>query len=539
LYDLRVAATSDREESSALDLLHALRRRWLSILLTVIVVVGATVAYDLTQTASYGATAGMLLNPQYSLSATGIVQSDGSASVDIPTESALISSAQVKAVVIKQIGYAPPVTVAQDGLTNIIEISAASPDPVFAAKAANAYAQAYSQVRTAQQQASISSQTQQIESQITASNAQLAPLEAQLAATKSGDPSAASLTNEILSLQSQIGLNTQRLDQLQLLTALDGTAGTLVNPAVPSSHKLSPDPKRDVAIAVLAGLVLGIGIALIREFFDDHIRTKTDLERAVVGLPTLGVIPEVPDWRDQATPVLISVRRPWGPQAEAYRNLRTAIQFMGIEQPIRTLQFTSAVAGDGKSVTTANIAIAMASAGLRVAAVSCDLRRPRLHRFFGISNEIGLTSVLVGEASLADALVDFQGQGRILVLPSGPIPPNPSELLAGTRFAEVLAEVAEQADIILVDSPPVIPITDSSVLATRVDAVIVVAAAGSSTRRTIRYSVETLGQVNAPIVGFVLNRASGGDSYSYAYDYRYPNSVDARTIVAAKPTTRG
>jgi len=530
----------ENQELGIREYLSTLRRRKWIIILTVVVVVGATFGYVITQPSVYASTAGLLLIPQYGTSAQGAVVSLGPASIDIPTETALVTSGPVTTVVEKKlgIGYAPPVSVVQQGTTDILDISATASSAELAQDIANAYATAYIQVRQQQQQAGPLGAEQQVQAQLDQLNSQLTTLQGELA-TASVHPGAESITlsNQITEIQGQINTTTDQLNEIKLVASLNSVSGQLVNPAVIEPIRISPDPKRDLALAALAGLLLGIGLAFLREFFDDHIRTKADLERVIPGLPALGLVPEIEDWKDRETPYLISVRRPRSPQAEAYRNLRTAIQFMGIDNPIRTLQFTSAVAGDGKTVTTANLAIAMASAGLRVTAMSCDLRRPRLHAYFGLSNAVGLTSVLLGNASLDDALIDFQGQGRILILPSGPIPPNPSELLAGARASEVFSELKRRSDIVLVDSPPVIPITDASVLASRVDAVLMVATAGHSTGRTIKNAIDVLGQVDAPLVGFVLNKASRNDGYTY--DYRYSNADDSRNLVGEPAGERG
>ncbi len=160
----------------------------------------------------------------------------------------------------------------------------------------------------------------------------------------------------------------------------------------------------------------------------------------------------------------------------------------------------------------------MAESGQNVVLVSCDLRRPRIHEFFGLANNFGFTSVLVGDTTLEDALISVPKFGNLTVLPSGPVPPNPSELLGSTKASEVFARLAQAADVVIIDSPPVLPVTDAAVLAGHVDAVVLVAAAQTTTRRDITRSIEVLNRVDAPIVGVVLNGASEADCYVY---YRY------------------
>ncbi len=286
----------------------------------------------------------------------------------------------------------------------------------------------------------------------------------------------------------------------------------------------------------MSGLVLGIGLALLRERLDDRIRTKAELEKVAGGLPSLGLIPTVSEWRDKKRPFLVAAEHAKSPPAEAYRGLRTSIQFIGLDRTIKTVQITSPAAADGKTTTSANLAVTMAESGQNVVLVSCDLRRPRIHEFFGLANNFGFTSVLVGDTRLEDALVSVPKFGNLTVLPSGPVPPNPSELLGSTKAQEVFARLAQAADVVIIDSPPVLPVTDAAVLAGHVDAVVIVAAAQTTTRRDISRSIEVLNRVDAPIVGVVLNGASEADCYVY---YRYGDQYGYGYGYATRKEPRG
>jgi capsular exopolysaccharide synthesis family protein len=215
--------------------------------------------------------------------------------------------------------------------------------------------------------------------------------------------------------------------------------------------------------------------------------------------------------------------------AEAYRSLRTSIQFLSLDRSIKSIQFTSPGASEGKTTTLANVAVAIAQAGQRVVVVCCDLRRPRLHEFFNMSNQVGFTSVLLGDATLREALQPVPGLEGLQILASGQIPPNPSELLSSARTAELLSTLADYADIVLIDSPPVLPVTDAVVLAGQVDATVLVAAAGRSTQSHVSRALEVLGRVEAPIAGLVLNRASESVSFSY-YRYAYGTELETKPL---------
>src|SRR5215213_1650129 len=195
---------------------------------------------------------------------------------------------------------------------------------------------------------------------------------------------------------------------------------------------------------------------------------------------------------------------------------------MGLDQPMRTIQVTSANPQEGKTTTLANLAVALARSGSTVAIVCCDLRRPRVHEFFGLNNDVGFTSVLLGKVGLAGAMQEVPDQARLSLLASGPLPPNPSELLSSRRTVEVLGSLQAEYDIVLIDAPPVLPVTDALVLSGRVDATLLVAVAGATTRKEGARAVELLRQVDAPLVGAVLNGVDSEGSYGYAYQsYRY------------------
>jgi non-specific protein-tyrosine kinase len=225
----------------------------------------------------------------------------------------------------------------------------------------------------------------------------------------------------------------------------------------------------------------------------------------------------------------VSIEDPTSPAAEAYRTLRTSIQFLGLEQPMRTLQVTSANPQEGKTTTLANLAVALARSGSTVAIVCCDLRRPRVHEFFGLENDVGFTSVLLGKVPLAGAVQEVPDQARLSLLASGPLPPNPSELLSSRRTVEVFGSLQAEYDFVLIDAPPVLPVTDALVLSGRVDATLLVAVAGATTRKEAARAVELLRQVDAPLVGAVLNGVDTEGSYGYAYQsYRYESPVGRR-----------
>ena len=267
--------------------------------------------------------------------------------------------------------------------------------------------------------------------------------------------------------------------------------------------------------------MFGLGLAFLAEYLDDSIKTREDLERLASPVPVIGVIPTVAAWKERDEIRLVSITEPNSAAAEAYRTLRTAIQFVALDRPMRVLQVTSSNASEGKTTTMANLGVALAQAGQRVILVCCDLRRPRLHEFFGLPNAVGFTSLLLGNAPLSKALQAVPNVPRLRLLASGPLPPNPSELLSSARTKEVFAALKAEADVVLIDSPPVLPVTDALVLFRQVDATLMVFSAGGTTQKQASTALAMAKQVDAPLVGTVLNGATAVGGYGAEYSYRY------------------
>jgi capsular exopolysaccharide synthesis family protein len=214
------------------------------------------------------------------------------------------------------------------------------------------------------------------------------------------------------------------------------------------------------------------------------------------------------------TSPLIAIRDPRSPAAEAYRTLRTNLQFTSLDHPLHTLLATSTAPDEGKSTTLANLAVTMAQAEQQVILVDCDLRRPSLHTLFGASNESGLTNMILATEDAPPPLQDV-GVPGLSLLASGPLPPRPADILGSRRMEQVIARLRGMADVVLFDTPPVIAVTDAAVLATRVDGVLLVFQAGKTRRDRARRTREILEKVKANVVGVVLNGAALEQGYGY------------------------
>jgi len=344
------------------------------------------------------------------------------------------------------------------------------------------------------------------------------------------------------------GVFRQKLGELQVNEPLSGSSARLVTPAVAPTSPASPRPFRTGLWALSFGLVLGVGAAFARDYLDNSVKNKDDLERAAPGLPVLGLIPTVPGWKSVEPRAASSMwTLPGAP--EAFRTLRTTVGFLSLEAPVQVLQVTSPGARDGKTTVVANLAIAIARTGQRVIVVDCDLRRPRIHQLYGQTNQAGLTSVVIGGGSLADALVSVPDQPGVRLLSAGPCPPNPSELLSSKRTADVIHTLGQNADMVLLDCPPVLPVTDALVSAAHADATLLVCRTGVTDRRRVSRALELLRQVNAPVAGTILNGVSANDSYGDDYGDYYqtpvpgndwaPEASDGRPAADDPPTLNG
>lgn len=518
--------------------LGVLRRRKLLVAAAALLVVAVVVGLSLLQQPSYRATAAVLLQQPASSQVVlpSAPQSPAQDRARVQTEVDVMRSRKIAGAVDDALGRRVTVDIEMGTDSNVVSISAEDHDPAEAAHVAQTYAETYVRVRRdqlsddlRQSAAEVQQQIDRINAQMSTLSAQVSSLDAQIAATldpaqrqtltEQRDRLAARNASETQGLQTRLTTYTGQLQNLQLAGNLNAAGGAqIVSDAEAPSSPVSPKPVRNGVIALFVGLLLGVGVAFLRDHLDDTIKTKDDLD--AVDVPVLSVVPRVDGWKDRGRAELVARADPTSPAAEAYRTLRTSVQFLGLERTVRLIQITSPREADGKTTTIANLGVTLARAGKRVVIADCDLRRPRVESFFGVSNERGFTNVLLGETDLADAVVPLANEPLLAVLPAGPPPPNPSELL-GTRHAEdTLRLLAEEADYVLVDGPPVLPVTDGIILAGIVDGTVVVVAANSTTKRQTRAAFELLEQVSAPIIGTVLNGVTvGQDGYAYKYAY--------------------
>lgn len=287
---------------------------------------------------------------------------------------------------------------------------------------------------------------------------------------------------------------------------------TVISPATPPSYAFSPNTKLNAATGLVVGVVIGIVLALARTILDTRVRTQKDIRR----VSDVAVLSTVRYDRKSTHEAAVMRSQPFGDQAEAYRRLRTNLRYLNLRGPNRSIVVTSSLPTEGKTTTSINLAWAMAEGGARVLLVDADLRRPSVARHLGIEGTVGLTTVLIGEATVADVV---QRWGDMLdVLPSGQVPPNPSELLDSTTMVELLAELASSYDVVILDSAPLLPVTDAAVLSRLTDGALVVVGSKRVHRHQLADGLATLSTAGGRVLGLVFNRVSGKDvGATYVY----------------------
>lgn len=308
---------------------------------------------------------------------------------------------------------------------------------------------------------------------------------------------------------------------------------------------IGPQRNRNIFIAFLISLAAGIGLSFLMDYLDDSVKTSDDVGRNL-GLPTLALIPHynttdkrklglIPaNGNGTGSTALITLNDRKSPMAEAYRHLRTSLLFSSAGKPPQTILVTSSQPSEGKTTTAINTAITLAQADADVVIIDCDLRRPRLHNHFGLENTHGLTNYLSGEESTDSLLKTYPGLPRLKIITSGPIPPNPAELLSSQEMKNLLQTLRGKYKHVIIDSPPAISFTDAAILSTLVDGVVLVAMAGKSSVHLMRRFKQRLGTIGARVYGVVLNGIKANSmEYDYYnsgyYNYYNPSETDDST----------
>lgn len=523
------------------------RRRW-TIVLVAAVAAGSALFFSLRQAPLYRSTARVLVKPLNPNQALGGFNYNFL--ISMGTEAALAQSPAVGKKAeefVRAAGSDLPddgsISVTNPTDTTFLDIAYTDRTPASARIWAGAYARGYIANREeealAAYQAAASGYDQQIaqiQMDLSSKRAELITLDSTVGLTPQQEIQARRLLKrELQTLQQQLTVVQAQRASLPIPSQ---DAAEVVDPADLPGGPSSPNHVQNVLLGLIVGLALGVGLSFLRDRMDDRLTGRPDLESAI-GAPTLAVVPRVSGWNRRKTATLVALQTPTSPAAEAYRTIRAHLQFLARNGDVKIVAVTSPSLGEGKTTTTANLAVTLANAGRRVIAVSCDLRKPRLHEFFGQENPPGLTELLHGEAELMD-VTRRTGIDSLRVIPSGSVPHNPAEILASDAMAQLLDELRSFAEFVLLDTPPVLAVSDALILAPRSDGVLILVDAGKTSRSAVAHTREQLEQVGAVILGGVLNnldasRAKGYPSYMrdyYGYGYSAPNGADAEVATS-------
>ncbi|MBA2313599.1 MAG: polysaccharide biosynthesis tyrosine autokinase [Actinobacteria bacterium] len=483
-------------------------RKWL-ILGIAALVLAAALIFSFTRTPAYESEAQVLLRPIALLTTEANLEEV----LNVKTETLIATSPEVAQLAAESLGEEDALAllkgleVTDEADTEVLSFTYSNTNRKQAQERAQAFADGYIEYRRTTAQERVDSYASAIQEKISALQAQLDEIEQRIAGGEE-------LQNQADTLNAQIGFEQTKLFDLASNSSLD--VGTVLYDAYYPGAPTSPNHSRTGAIALIVGLGFGLGAAFVRERFDDRLAGRADLETHV-GAAVLAVVPKTAAWRKAGETYLVTEADPHSVTSEAYRTLRTGLLFAASQREIKTVMVTSAHAAEGKTATAANLGVVLAQAGKRVILVSADLRKPRLNNFFGLRSRKGLTNVLAGEAKAIEALVPVGvAASNLRLLPSGPIPGNPAELLGSDAMGRLMADLRAAADFVLIDVAPVLAVADAMTLAPMADATLFIADASQATGTAIEQARQQLDQVNARLIGAVLNNYDASKSATYS-----------------------
>lgn len=507
-------AASSAEFVDLREYVAVLRRRWAFVVLVVIACAATAATYSYTRTPIYRAEAEVLLTPSSSSDTARPSQL-----VSLDTEARLAVSAPTARIAKEALATSQSIEdllrhagVSTTPETLVLDISYWATDPAQAAAGANAFADAYLEYKQEQAVESLAKERQGVQSVI---DSLVRDRDGQSEILENATPGTQEYRNATSTrdaLNAQIAILTAKLAETPVLT----DPGEVILPAVAPNRPSSPNHTINIGLGLILGLFIGVASALVWDRIDDRIRSRDDLETSV-DAPVLASIPRVAGWTREGPVWLITERQPRSPAAEAYRTLRTSVMAIGRRRDLRVIAVVGATLGDGKTATAANLAAAIAHADKRVLAVSADLRRPRLHDYFGIENGPGLSEVLAEEVALQDVI--RYTSSNLYVVTSGAISGRPAELLQSQTMVDTMQLMARSFDFVIIDTPPILGLADTLAIAPLADGVLFVAHAEASKRVAVTHAVEQLEQIGARAIGSVLTNVAFSRRSAYGYGY--------------------
>ncbi len=521
-------------------LIAVIRTRVRLIITCLVVTTAVAFGASLVLPASYEASAKLIAGPALGTVNITDVNQLQSAQQIAATYAAAVQTQELAQAVISKLGLstAPTdllkqISTTVDSNAPLITIKVDDPDARRAADIANAVGDqlialsATIQGKNEQVIQAIKAQITTVQGEIAADQPQIDALKVKQSAgtiTPAEQATLLQLQQEVVAYQGDLTtlLTTQSTTSASVVSFLDHA----VTPPAPASPKLL----LNVILGLVLGTVLGLGLAFAAAALDDTFKSVDELQEAL-HLPVLGTLGRLPEAAQQSGIYrLVMLLYPRSAAAEAFRTMRTNVDFADVDSGLKSLLVTSPTAGDGKSTVAANLALAFAQAGRRTILVDADLRKPSVHEMFDQSNTFGLTSLIRSEVIDLGHVLRTVDEPNLRLLTSGPLPPNPAELLGSNRMRTIIEALEGQADLVIFDSPPSIAVTDAAVLASLIDGTIVVVAAGQTRRDHVRQTDETMGRVGGRVIGAILNRIHGRDRDA-TYD-AYPSERPAESGAA-------
>lgn len=516
---------STREELELRDYLAALGRRWGWLMLPLLLFTLLAVVFTASQPLNYSATARVLLRPSTLLGgATELGDRD------LLNEINLANSDDTTSLVRQRLNLDPTAELPEGKIesepeTDVLSFTFSGPTAPAAAMTSNVWADAYVELKQAEAQDSISQAVTRLQGRLDALREERSDIRADLERLENNlvqsseaqrtsvqlqiERETSTISGDLNLVDAQIAANIGSITQLQLSGELAsvGTADVFqraAEPLDPTNASLS----RNVAIGLLIGLLVGVGLALLVDNLDSSITDAEDIQR--MGLTLLGIIPEAPRRQIRSGLSTVAQTHPGSSLADGYQKIRTALQFTTLGNDIKTILVTSPQQGDGKTTTATNLALALANVESRVVLADIDFRRPQIHTIFNTDLIPGISDALVGQTSLRQVAVNHPELSTTLVaMPAGTQPPNPATFLVSSRFSGLLADLRNQADLTILDAPPVLPVADAVSIASQADGVILVVRAGSTTHDELIASVESIRRSGGRLLGIVVNHARG------------------------------
>lgn len=527
----------DNAPSTLTDYLRVVRRRWWILLLVMALALAAAVMVTRMQKPTYQASSEVRLAAQ---PLSDVLSTRHPSSTDAARYAATQAQAAETAAIAKKALARAGVTdmtpqqllnhssVTASATSDFLDFSVTDHSAARARTLATAYAHAFTDASNADAVGKIHAELKKLQ-------AQAAQVQAKLSGT----------TGYVPDLQAQYRQLLGTISALQIAEAAQNTSTIVAQPAQ-TADKVSPKPKRNLEIALGLGIFLGLAVISLVEAVDRRVRDSDEIERRL-GLTLLGRIPTPPRSARRSGRLAVFDPAEGEQVADIFQRLRVTLDFANIRTQARTLMVTSAVEREGKSTTAANLALALAGAGRHVALIDLDLRRPALAGFFELPDRVGATTVMLGQASVDDALqqvplptaVAGPKAGSLLVMTAGTLPPNPPQLFEADVTRDLLDQVADRAEIVIVDSAPLLPVSDSVVLSGKVDALVVVVRSEVVTRPMLHELHRTLTEIPVPKLGFVLTGAEhDAEGYGYGHGYAYRAKPDGLDSVPQSDTDR-